>query len=203
MSIDEQLMRAPAITTEKEQPDSQADESAERSGSLREQRRGGASDEYPPDNYFAAMYGARLKNRKEQAEKAKKGASWQSFKKSVSSGTSKLLVSAWRNILYTFGLSFFYVYGHLVLKNIFGDDLFAPLGSEWADKPGITKEQRDRRGAKIKTYEVMGVLIVSLVLLVAILSAFIIPALIIEVIKNPLRSGVMLLELFWSWITGE
>ncbi|MDP3836507.1 MAG: hypothetical protein Q8Q67_00105 [bacterium] len=198
MSINDQLMRASATTPQNEQPDDQADESAERSGSLREQKRAEGGDNYPPENYFAARYGAKVKNRKEQAEKEKQGGRWQSFKKSMSSGPSKFLISAYRNIPFTFGASFFYVYAHLFLKNVFGDDKFAPLGSEWFDRPGITKAMRDKYGAKVKTVETMGVLLISLILFVAVLTSFIIPSLVVEVAANPLRSGLQFLESIFS-----
>jgi len=42
----------------------------------------------------------------------------------------------------------------------------------------------------------------TIVLLIAVIFAFAVPALIIEVITNPLRTGVELLKTFFSWITG-
>lgn len=195
MSIDEQLMRASATATDNERLNS---DSAERSGSLREQRRSADNFDEPQD---FRQYTSLARRRSEKSNKLKLAAS--SFKKSISSGTSKLLVAAWRSIIYTFGISFFYVYGHLLLKNLFGDDLFAPLGSEWADRPGITKETRDKIGSKIKLYETLGVIAISVILFILVIFSLTIPALIIEVVKNPLRLGVALLDSFWSWLSNN
>lgn len=193
MPLDDELMR-----NQRETANDPAGSSAERAGAMRQSQRGSADSDNPqaPDSLRSSKMAAmraktsKLKNKLSIGQKA------------LSAATSKLLQSAWKNIIMSFGFSFLYVYAHLFLQQIFGKNFFAPLGSEWRDRPGLTIEERERMGVPFKLMESFGVGCLTIVLLIAVIFAFAVPALIIEVITNPLRTGVELLKTFFSWITG-
>jgi hypothetical protein len=187
MPLDDQLMRQQTDTA------NEPGGSAERAGAMRRQQRNGAEEEEPTDLRSIRMSALREK-RKRLKDKLSIG------QKSLSAATSKLLQSAWRNLILSFGFSFLYVYAHLFLQQIFGKNLFAPLGSEWRDRPGLTIKERERMGVPFKLMESLGVGCLTIVLFIAIIFAFSIPALIVEVITNPLRSALELGKIFASWL---
>lgn len=189
MPLDDELMRQQ--TDSANEPGS----SAERAGALRQEQRGETEGQEAPDLRSGRM--AAIRAKKDQfLAKLSLG------QKSLSFETSKLLQSAWRNIVISWGFSFLYVYAHLFLQQIFGKKLFAPLGEEWLDKPNITVEKRKRLSSWLRIIEPMGVGCLTIVLLIAIIFAFSIPALIVEVFTNPLRAALELTKIFFSWLTG-
>jgi len=192
MSVDDRLLSA---QTEKN-PDNQTESSFDRAGSLRESQRGLVENEPESEDLRSQV----MSKRKERLLKMK--GKFSQAEKALSAGTSKLLQAAWRNIFITFGFSFLYVYVHLFLKQIFGKRFFADLGSEWRDRPGLTIAERERMGVSLKIIESFGVGAVSILIFIVLIFSFAIPALIIEVLSNPLRVGVILLKTFWSWIKG-
>lgn len=194
MSVDDRLLSA---QTEKN-PDNQAESSSDRAGALRESRRAEENNENEPEQEDLRIQV--MSKRKEMALKMKGKLSKAEL--AFSAGTSKLLQGAWRNIVTSFGFSFLYVYVHLFLKGIFGKRFFADLGSEWRDRPGLTIEERERMGVSLKIIESFGVGAISILIFIILIFSFSIPALIIEVMSNPLRAGIALLQTFWSWISG-
>lgn len=192
-SVDEKLLPATSFSDQ----GSSGDGSAERAGALKEAQEADPSEEEQLDeNMEEAKRSAIVKqNAAATAQKASPVS-----EKSLSAGTSKLLVAAWRNIILSFGFSFLYVYVHLFLKNVFGGKYFVPLGSEWFDKPGNPMAARDRLGSKFKIPEMMLVLLVSLIILFAIISIMSLLALLLEVAKNPLGVAAKSAELVWGWV---
>ncbi|MDD2680537.1 MAG: hypothetical protein PHE20_00355 [Patescibacteria group bacterium] len=190
MPLDDQLIRNQTDTTN--EPDSSAD----KAGALNRAKRGELEGGEATDFRSSRMSAIRAKAGKLKAKLS-------IGQKSFSAATSKILQSAWRNIVISFGFSFLYVYAHLFLQQIFGKNLFAPLGSEWRDRPGLTIEERERMGVPFKLMESFGVGCLTIVLLIAIIFAFSIPALIIEVVTNPLRTFVSFFKEFFSWLTGS
>jgi len=190
MPLDDQLMRQQ--TDAANEPGG----SAERAGTMRQQQRSGANSGAPTDLRSARMAAIR-------AKKDKLKGYLTNVQKSLSFGSSKFLQAAWRNLIPSLGFSFFGVYAHLFLQQIFGKRMFAPLGEEWFDKPNMTMKARERAGRPFKVLENFGVGCLTIVLLIAIIFAFAIPALIIEVFTNPLRTGVELLKMFSSWLKGS
>ena len=188
-------MAAPTLPAATEEEESPAD-SGERAGILREQQRNGGGQAEQPADWNEQR--GRMRKLQAMAEDKKKTVP----KMSKSIGSSKFLQASWKNIIPSLSFSFYYIYIHLFLKKIFGERLFAPLGSEWADKPGTTVEMRDKKGEKLKIIEILGVILVTAILAMAILSSLSIVALIIEVVKNPLRAGVAGLEGLYSWINS-
>ena len=194
MSVDDRLLSA---QTEKNS-DNQTESSSDRAGALREAQRGEGIDENEPEQ--EDLRSQVMSKRKEMILKMK--GKFSQAELAFSAGTSKLLQGAWRNIVTSFGFSFLYVYVHLFLKGIFGKRFFADLGSEWRDRPGLTIEERERMGVSLKIIESFGVGAISILIFIVLIFAFSIPALVIEVMSNPLRAGVALLQTFWSWISG-
>ena len=194
MSVDDQLLSA---QTEKKS-DNQIESSSDRAGALREAQRGEGADENEPEQ--EDLRSQVMSKRKGLTSKIK--GKFSLAEKALSAGTSKLLQAAWRNIVLSFGFSFLYVYVHLFLQQIFGKRFFADLGSEWRDRPGLTIEERERMGVSLKLMESFGVGAISILLFIVLIFSFAIPALVIEVMPNPLRAGIILLQAFWSWISG-
>lgn len=194
MSVDDQLLSA---QTEKKS-DNQIESSSDRAGALREAQRGEGADENEPEQ--EDLRSQVMSKRKGLTSKIK--GKFSLAEKALSAGTSKLLQAAWRNIVLSFGFSFLYVYVHLFLQQIFGKRFFADLGSEWRDRPGLTIEERERMGVSLKLMESFGVGAISILLFIALIFSFAIPALVIEVMSNPLRAGIILLQAFWSWVSG-
>jgi hypothetical protein len=191
MPLDDQLMRRQQTDAANEPGDS-----AERAGAMRQQQRSGEGGEKPTSLRSAHMSALREKGNKFKSKLS-------IGQKSFSVATSKLLQSAWRNIIVSFGFSFLYVYAHLFLQQIFGKRFFASLGSEWSDRPGLTIKERERMGTPFKLIESLGVGCLTIVLFIAIIFAFSIPALIIEVITNPLRIFVEFYKDFFSWLSSN
>jgi len=189
MPLDDQLLRQQTDTAN--EPGS----SAERAGAMRQEQRSNSGGQGVGDLRSARM--SAIKSKKERLK-----GKLASAQKSLSFETSKLLQSAWRSLIPSFGTSFLYVYVHLFLQQIFGKKFFAPLGEEWLDKPNMTVQAREKMGRKFRILENFAVGCLTVVLFIAIILAFAIPALIIEVVANPLRTGVELLKTFFSWITG-
>jgi hypothetical protein len=194
MSLDDELMR-----NQTEKVNDPAGSSAERVGAIRqEQRDGGNSDnpQVPDDLRSSKMAAMRTK-----ASKSKNKLSIE--QKSLSATTSKFLQSAWKNIIMSFGFSFLYVYVHLFLQQIFGKIFFAPLGSEWRDRPGLTMTEREKKGEPFKVIESFGTGCLTLVLFIVVIFIFAIISLIVEVVTNPLRTGLkIVLEGIWSFLGG-
>lgn len=192
MSVDDQLMPAQTAPNQDNQPEN----SSNKSGDLREAQRGGATDQETGESDWREQI---MASRKEQAVKLSAGAA--DSEKSQSFGTSKFLQAAWRNLIPSFGFSFFYVYIHIFGYYVLGK-LFAWPGLEWFDKPGISVKERDEKGKNIKLRENFAILVITVILLIVIIVSFSIPALIIDVVSNPLRLGVVLLNSFYSWLSG-
>ncbi|MCF7860547.1 hypothetical protein K9M09_02910 [Patescibacteria group bacterium] len=192
MPLDDELMR-----NQTETASDPAGSSAERAGVMREEQRNNSDGSQSSDLRSARISAMR---------KEKSGLKGQlaTEQKSLSFETSKLLQSAWRSLIPSFGTSFLYVYVHLFLQQIFGKKLFAPLGEEWLDRPNITIKARERMSRWLKILENFGVGCLSIVLLIAIIFAFAVPALIVEVVTNPLRTFMKtILEGIWSFLSGQ
>lgn len=193
MSVDDRLLSNQATAQPLDRPETSAD----RAGALRDAQRN--EEEATASSANMGWQEQMAAAKKQWLLKAKTKTA--SMQKSLSSGSSKLLQAAWKNIVTTFGFSFFYVYVHLFLKNVFGSRFFAPLGSEWFDRNGITLVHRDSLGSKFRLVETIIVLIVSLLLFFLIISAMSVSAMIMEVVTNPLRSAIAILsDYFPSWV---
>lgn len=201
-SINEQLLRPGGLGGNLSKENSEQ-ASAETEGALTATRRGtnqAATEDQGAQNSAEAKRAAINQKKATLAAATKQDAPVS--QKSFSTATSGILRSAWTNIIASFGFTFLYVYAHLFLKNVFGERLFAPLGSEWFDKPGNPMAARDRLGSKLKLPEMMLVLVVSLILFFAVISLFSLVALITEAVSNPLRTFLKITDL-WSFVKGE
>lgn len=192
-SIDATLLRPQSQANSQRQEAQEL--AAQRVGDFREAQGQKAGDEDSERNremaeqdFNANRQQAKIQQQQEQQKQEASKIQSLALEKSFSAGSSKLLQAAWRNIIATWGASFLYVYVHLFLRNVFGGKMFAPLGSEWFDKPGNPMAARDRLGQKLHLPEMMLVLLVSLILFFAVISFFSIIGLIVEVVKNPLRT---------------
>jgi len=181
MAIDEQLLQA-------QKPKTEAGDSAQAASDLRMAQRGQSSN--PGQDLRSSVLAAKREKQKQSKSAAATG------EKSLSGGTSKILVSAWRSLIPSWGFSFLYVYIHLFLQAIFGKKLFAPLGSEWFDRPGVRVEKRDLMGKKLAMSEKMGVGCCSLLLILLIIIILANIALLVEVVTNPMT----VIKIGWSWI---
>ena len=190
MPLDDQLMR------QQTDPANEPGSSAERAGAMRQQQRGESNGGEASNLRSGRMNAIRAKKDKLKGKLA-------IGQKSLSFGSSKFLQSAWRSLIPSFGTSFFYIYAHLFLQQIFGKKMFAPLGEEWFDKPNMTMKARERAGRPFRMLENFGAGCLTVVLLISIVFAFAIPALIIEVITNPLRTFVEFVKTFFSWVSGS
>jgi hypothetical protein len=190
MSVDEKLLDS--------QSGSKEDKSAETAGALREAQNNQGEDGQEAEGND--VNSTRMTAKKERAKRLRRKNLREDQEKSLSAGTSKLLQSAWRNIMASWGFSFFYVYVHLFLQNIFGKKLFAPLGSEWADSPGITVKKRDEKGKKYHLPETMGVGCCTIVIIFSIVAVLVIIALLVEVIENPIGT---IAKIGWSWLKNN
>lgn len=190
MPLDEKLLNKQSAANKDEE--SSADESAERAGALREAQnnQGGGNQEVD------GSLRSRVMAVKKEKQKTARGM-LADQEKSLSTGTSKVLQSAWRSLIPSWGFSFLYVYVHLFLQAIFGKKLFAPLGSEWFDRPGISVKKRDEMGEKVHLAETMGVGCCTIVIFILIITIFAIIALLLEVVENPIAT---IAEVGWSWI---
>jgi hypothetical protein len=173
---------------------SSADSSAETAGALREaQNNQEDSSQGSEGGDFNASKRGSKRERTKRLRKANLKEVLDDQEKSLSAGASKWLQSAWRNLISSWGFSFFYVYVHLFLQSIFGKKVFVPLGSEWFDRAGITVKKRDEMGRKIHLTETMGVGFITLVIIFAVIANFSILALLLEVVSNPLGTLVKIL----------
>ncbi|MBN2884674.1 hypothetical protein JXE04_01990 [Patescibacteria group bacterium] len=196
MPLDDELMR-----NQTEKTDNSASNSADRAGALRQAQRGEKNTDNP-ENANNDLRSSRMTAMRARASKLKNKLAV--VQKSVSVDASKLLQAAWRNIIMSFGFSFLYVYVHLFLQQIFGKKLFAPLGSEWRDRPGLTIEERERMGAPFKLMESFGVGCLTIVLFIVVIFFLSVSALITEVTTNPIRNALkLLLEGFKSFLTDK
>jgi len=195
MSLDEQLLQP----TSKKNEQSSADRSAETAGALREAQKN-------PDTGNQGVDDGSLRSRAIQAKRAKAKETrglLADQEKSISTLSSSWLrwaLNPFTTLPVSFGLSFFYVYVHLFLQAIFGKKLFAPLGSEWFDRPGGTVKKRDEMGSKFKLSETMGVGCCTIVIIFSIIVILVIIALLVEVIKNPIGT---IAQIGWSWIKNQ
>ena len=204
MSIDDQLMRTPATRDQGQDQEDDFENSSDRAGSLREAQREEPATDQEKNNTDLRSAVMAAKKQQALADNGRETDGDSGDEKALSAGSSKILQAAYRNIIYTFGLSFFYVYIHLFLRSAFGSRFFAPLGSEWADKPGLTLKEREKRGEDIKNTEVFGVGLISFILFIVIIFAFSVIAMITEVVKNPLRSFLhVVLEGIYSFLAGK
>lgn len=192
MPLDDRLLQAQTKSIEDEEENT-PDSSADRAGSLREAQ--GDKNDLNQEGDLRTQVMAAKRSRKMNLETKQV-----EMEKSLSFGTSNLLKSAWKKILVSWGFSFLYVYVHLFLQNVFGKKLFAPLGSEWDDKPGITIKQREKLGKRRHLVETMGVGACSVVILFSVVALFGGVALIIEVVTNPLHSAF---NFIWSWLSNN
>ena len=204
MSIDDQLMRTPAARDQGQDQKDDFENSSDRAGSLREAQREEQTADQKGNNIDLRSAVMAAKRQQALAGNSQEANGDPGDEKALSAGSSKILQAAYRNIIYTFGFSFFYVYIHLFLKGAFGSRYFAPLGSEWMDQAGLTLREREKRGENIKTTEVFGVGLISFILFVVIIFDFSVIAMIAEVVKNPIRSFFHIaLDGIYSFLTGK
>lgn len=191
MSVDSQLLQA-----QQESKNSKQNKSAETAGALREAQSN--QEETSQESGEEDINSLRKKAKRKKQKEAKLMSNEQ--EKTISVGTSRLLQSAWRSLIPSWGFSFLYVYVHLFLQSIFGKKLFAPLGSEWFDKPGISIKKRDRKGGKLRLPESIGVGCCTIVIFFSVIFIFSILALMLEVIGNPLSTAI---KIGWSWLKNK
>ncbi|MGE5425869.1 MAG: hypothetical protein ACM3PZ_02250 [Bacillota bacterium] len=190
MSIDDRLLQASPIEEKETDQEEEPEASTDRAGELRRRVRGfnaGSSADWQSSRGQRRKFGSKGVDAEGSIKQAPSQAS-------LSTGSSRMLQSAWKNIVATFGFSFLYVYVHLFLRNVFGERFFAPLGAEWGDKPGMTVQQRDAKGSSQRMGETIGVAAVTLALLFLFLGILSVIAMIMGVVSNPLRSAIEILK---------
>lgn len=196
-SVDDKLLRP---SSDKSSEETAGDLTAAKRGEAQESGQAENEDEQVGENIEEAQMTAKNEKKGKEAAAKKKMPAQQ---KSLSAGTSKILQSAWTNIIPSFGLSFFYIYIHLLLKNVFGEKYFAPLGSEWFDKPGGFMAQRDRLGQAFSIPEMMAVLLITLIIFFALIFTLSVLSLLLEVVTNPLASFAKSADFVWSLLAKD
>ncbi|NCB20831.1 MAG: hypothetical protein EOM88_02825 [Clostridia bacterium] len=178
--------------------DESTDEPAELEGNIIMAQRGENANE---GGGYNAVSPAEAKRTAINEQEEKKGPESET---SLSFGTSKLLKTTLygRIFLSSWGISSLYVYFHMFVKNILGNRLFAPLGSEMREKPGMTVAERDKEGRRHSIEITMLVLFLSVIwfFIFLLIASFI--SLITEVIENPLAAAAQVFGLAWSWVAN-
>jgi len=176
--------------------DESTDEPAELEGNIIMAQRGENANE---GGGYNAVSPAEAKRTAINEQEEKKGPESET---SLSFGTSKLLKTTLygRIFLSSWGISSLYVYFHMFVKNILGNRLFAPLGSEMREKPGMTVAERDKVGRKYSILIIMLVLFLSVIwfFIFLLIASFI--SLLAEAVNNPLAVAAQLFGLAWSWV---
>ena len=113
---------------------------------------------------------------------------------------SKLLQSAWINIIDTFGLSIIWIDIHIFLSQVLGKDLFCSLGEEWLPA-GAPK---NLKGAKksVGIAEGMAVFGLNVGCLLLILFLLSLVAMIVSAITNPLDVIKAIFGSLWQAISN-
>ncbi len=208
MNLDEQLLK---------------EQSAERSGSLREEQRSSKGEAVNNEIYNEEAPSLRqivqAVKRERAAQEEKEGSASNKAATAVTApikqSTSKLLQQAWLNLIDSFGLTLIWINLHVFLKQIFGEKFFCKLGEEWfpntpAISPGsggaseIANSEVGKKATKsVGTVEVMGLVVLDLGCLLIIIAIFVIVGMILKVVNNPLETIAALLGELWGALWGK
>lgn len=174
----------------------QQEESAEKSGSLREAKKSSSAtnsgENYLTEEPTSLRQAVVQKNKLKEKQEKSKGSVGKKIT-GIRNATSALLRSAWVNLISSFGLTLLYIDFHVFANKVFGDGVFCPVGEEWFDKPGVSWEKGGGElGKKIKapaaTVEKTGLGCLNFGCLLIIIIILVIIGALMEVIKNPVAS---------------
>ncbi len=104
----------------------------------------------------------------------------------LSMGTAQLLKAAWQNLLPTFGLTLLWIDAHVILRVIFGKNVFCALGEEWTMKKGGAAGKAASK--MLKLVEPMGLGLLNLGCLAIVIGLAVLISLIASAISEPLKT---------------
>jgi len=207
MSLDDQLIARNNSTNEEADNsesnasdyDNENENSSSRAANLRASKmedRNGVEPESQGDFLADKMTKRRLNNNKESENKVAAVAL-----SPAKQGLSKMLQSAWVNLIPSFGLTLIWIDIHIFLSQVFGKDLFCALGEEWFPKG--TPRNIDGAKKSVGLGETMGVSFLNIGCLLLILAVLVLIAMMLNVVENPLASISSLLGSIWTALTGS
>ncbi|HZJ41155.1 MAG TPA: hypothetical protein VFD16_02735, partial [Candidatus Saccharimonadales bacterium] len=170
------------------------------------------NDESPAGEPTSLREAVIAEKRKQEQEKQGKSSSLkQKATAPMRRGTSKLLQSAWINLIPSFGLTLIWINIHAFLSLVIGKDVFCRLGDEWLDGalPGGGAAQQAALGEAGKKIsgcanigESMVLAILDLVLLVVIIAIVAVIALLVKLVSDPVGFLASEFSLIWGVIKG-
>ena len=133
--------------------------------------------------------------KKKKAEKEKNNLKPDAF----NTMTSNLLKAAWENLVMSWGLTLIWIDIHVFGTLVLGNKLFCKLGMEWV--PNALKEARfkeaEKLGKTVGAFEEIGVVGLNLGCLLIVIVAFMIVAMLLSIVSNPLDFFSALVG--WVW----
>ena len=142
---------------------------------------------------------------KDKAKNKVKQAALSPIKKSL----AKLLQSAWKELIPSWGATLLWIDAHVFFGYVFGKDVFCDLGEEWlVDAPplhvGVNEDSvkipSEKAGKMAGLIETMGCGCLNCGCFLLVLSVLAIIAMIVGVVTNPLEAIKALLGALWGAI---
>ena len=120
----------------------------------------------------------------------------------VNSMTSGLLKAAWENLVTSWGLTLIWIDIHVFSSLVFGNKLFCKLGMEWV--PDALKQtqfkEAEKLGKVVGTAEGLGVGCLNIGCLMIVLAAWIIIAMIFNILQHPIDALLTMPAVTWNVI---
>ena len=186
--------------------DYEEDDSAGRSGSLRESVQASKNGMTPQSQGDIRAD----KKEKSRTQDVKEGATSKGLEMALSpakKGISSLLKSAWLNLITSWGLTLIWIDIHVFGNQVFGNKLFCDLGEEWIPDDYVGAKDKapkelDAPKKSIGLVENMGCCCLNLGCLLLILATVSLIAMIDGVINNPMKAVMATIESIWNALTG-
>lgn len=180
---------------------SEENDSASRAGEMRREQRGeGKGRSVDSEGNIRIGKMAALREKKARMVKELKEKAVKAVVAPAKRGISKLLQSAWVNIIETFGLTVIWIDIHIFLSQVLGKDLFCSLGEEWLpDGAPKNIEIAKKSVGMTEGMAVFGLNLGCLILVLAILS---IVSMIVSAVENPLGSIWKIFGDLWHAVAG-
>lgn len=143
------------------------------------------------------VYTEKVKKKKEADKKKKE--SLVSKLNPIKKWSAEALKQSWLNIIPSFGLSVFGVFGIAFLRVIFGKNMIVRLGDEWT-VAGIGQFD-EKKKKMLNIVEPIGLVLIILIILLVTISIIALIAMIAGFIDNPLKAiKTILVDVFEKWL---
>jgi len=176
--------------------------SSEKAGQLRQSRRDeSAAQNTNEEQSLRQQVAASRHAEQEKDEKEKKEKGNDDKPNAVNSATSRLLKSAWTNLVPSWGLTLIWINIHVFLSTVFGEKFFCKLGMEWVDDniKRANSEQAKKLGNTASTFEGAGLACLDLGCLLIIIAVLMIVGALLQVVDLPFE----FLSKAFGWVWDE